>query len=185
MTAHSSEILCTGRLRLRLAAPRDAAFYLELVNDPDFIAHIGDRGLRTLEAAARAIEEGPVAMQRTRGHSLYVVELLDGGAPIGLSGLIKRDALEDVDLGYAFLPGHRGRGYAFEAAQAVLKHAQALGIPRLAAIVNPANTASITLLLKLGMRFERFTELTPGQPGVNLYLMDLPANGRVRETAHA
>ncbi len=168
-------ILRTARLRLRLAAPGDAAFYLELVNDPAFIAHIGDRGLRTLDAAARAIEEGPVAMQRSRGHSLYVVELLDGGTPIGLSGLVKRDALEDVDIGYAFLAQHRGQGYAFEAAQAVAGHARRLGIARLAAITDPDNAASIGLLLKLGLRFERFAVLNPGQPGVNVYLMELAA----------
>lgn len=168
-------ILRTARLRLRLAAPGDAAFYLELVNDPAFIAHIGDRGLRTLDAAARAIEEGPVAMQRSRGHSLYVVELLDGGTPIGLSGLVKRDALDDVDIGYAFLARHRGQGYAFEAAQAVAGHARTLGIARLAAITDPENAASIGLLLKLGLRFERFAVLTPGQPGVNVYLMELAA----------
>ena len=122
------EVLRTARLRLRLAGPGDAAFYLELVNDADFIAQIGDRGLRTLDAAARALEEGPVAMQRSRGHSLYVVELLDGGTPIGLSGLVKREALDEVDIGYAFLACHRGRGYAFEAAQAVARHARRLGI---------------------------------------------------------
>jgi RimJ/RimL family protein N-acetyltransferase len=171
--AGRAEIVRTERLRLRLADPSDCAFYLDLVNDPAFIAHIGDRGLRTTEAAARAIEEGPVAMQRSRGHSLYVVELLDGGAPIGLSGLVKRDALPDVDIGYAFLARHRGQGYAFEAAQAVTRHARTLGIERLAAITDPANAASITLLRKLGMEFERFAELAPGQPGVNVYLMKL------------
>ena len=168
-----AEILRTARLRLRLAAAGDAAFYLDLVNDPDFIARIGDRGLRTLEAAARALEEGPVAMQRARGHSLYVVELLEGGAPIGLSGLVKRDTLQEVDIGYAFLPAYRARGYAFEAAQAVAAHARDLGIARLAAITDPANAASIGLLHKLGMRFERFAVLAPGQPGVNVYLMAL------------
>ncbi|SFC33176.1 GNAT family N-acetyltransferase [Massilia yuzhufengensis] len=167
-----TDILRTSRLRLRVLDSRDAAFYLELVNDPAFIAHIGDRGLRTLEAARKAIEEGPVAMQRSRGHSIWLVEPIEGGAPLGLSGLIKREVLDDVDLGYAFLPQHRGRGYAFEAAQAVAQHARTLGIARLAAIVDPANAASIALLLKLGMRFDRFAELTPGQPGVNVYLMD-------------
>lgn len=169
------EILRTARLRLRLADPGDAAFYLELVNDPDFIAQIGDRGLRTLDAAARALEEGPVAMQRSRGHSLYVVELLGGGAPIGLSGLVKRDTLDEVDIGYAFLARHRARGYAFEAAQAVARHARTLGIARLAAITDPANADSIGLLLKLGMRFDRYAVLNPGQPGVNVYLMESPA----------
>jgi len=176
MTALPPEVLRTERLRLRVADAGDAAFYLTLVNDPDFIVHIGDRGLRTLEAAAKAIEDGPVAMQRARGHSLYVVELQEKGTPIGLSGLIKRDTLEHVDIGYAFLPQHRGRGYAFEAAQAVVAHARSLGIVRLAAIVNPANAASSALLRKLGMRFERHAELAPGQPGVDVYLMDLPAH---------
>jgi len=156
-----------------VATPGDAPFYLELVNDPDFIAHIGDRGLRTLEAAARAIEDGPVLMQRTRGHSLYLVERIEDGLPVGMSGLIKRDTLADIDLGYAFLPAYRGLGYAFEAAQAVTAHARSLGIPRLAAIANPANAASIGLLLKLGMRYERFAVLTEGQPGVNVYGMAL------------
>lgn len=168
-----SEVRRTARLRLRVATPEDAPFYLELVNDPDFIIHIGDRGLRTLEAAAGAIEAGPVDMQRSRGHSLYLVERLEDGLPVGMSGLIKRDTLENVDLGYAFLPAHRGLGYAFEAAQAVTAHARSLGIPRLAAITNPANTASIGLLLKLGMTFERFAVLVEGQPGVNVYGMAL------------
>jgi len=168
-----SEVLRTARLRLRVANANDAAFYLALVNDPDFIAYIGDRGLRTLEAAARAIEEGPAAMQRNRGHSLYVVERAEDGLAVGMAGLIKRDTLDDVDIGYAFLPAHRGCGYAFEAAQAVAEHARSIGIARLVAITNPANAASIGLLLKLGMGFERFAVLVEGQPGVNIYGMAL------------
>lgn len=168
-----SEVLRTARLRLRVADANDAAFYLALVNDPDFIAYIGDRGLRTLDAAARAIEDGPVAMQRTRGHSLYIVERIEDGQPVGMSGLIKRDTLDDVDIGYAFLPAHRGCGYAFEAAQAVAAHAARIGIARLVAITNPANAASIGLLRKLGMDFERFAVLVAGQPGVNVYGMAL------------
>lgn len=173
MSAHPGEIVRTARLRLRLVDTSDAPVYLALLNDPAFIRYIGDRGVRTLEAAVKSIEEGPVAMQRNRGHSLYLVEQLGSGAPIGLSGLIKRDVLEDVDIGYAFLPDYRGQGYAFEAAQAVAGHARRLGILRLAAIASPGNAASIGLLLKLGMRFERFAELVPGQPGVNVYGMAL------------
>ncbi len=176
MTRHPLEVLRTERLRLRLVEPGDAAVFLELFNDPAFIAHIGDRGVRTLEAAAKSIEDGPVAMQRTRGHSMYMVELLAQGAavPVGLSGLIKRDALEDVDLGYAFLPRHRGQGYAFEAARAVVAHARALGIPRLVAITTPGNAASIALLLRLGMCFQGTRVVVAGEPELNLYGMDLP-----------
>lgn len=168
-----TEILRTDRLRLRLVSEDDAPFYLALVNDPAFIAHIGDRQLRTVDAARQGLLEGPIAMQAKYGHSLYLVERLADGAPLGLSGLVKRDALEHVDIGYAFLPEHRGRGYAFEAGQALLRHAAALGIGRLAAITTPGNTASIALLLRLGLRFERCASLAPGQPPVNVYLAEL------------
>ncbi|MGF6274965.1 RimJ/RimL family protein N-acetyltransferase [Massilia sp. UYP11] len=168
-----TRILDTDRLRLRLATPDDAPFYLALVNDPAFIEHIGDRKLRTVAAARRALDEGPVAMQEKYGHSLYLVERLADGAPLGLCGLVKRDTLEHVDIGYAFLPEHRGCGYAFEAGQAVVRLAVRLGIRRLAAIVAPDNAASIALLQRLGLRFERRATLAPGQPPVDLYLTDL------------
>jgi len=171
--AHLPDILRTDRLRLRLVTEDDAPFYLALANDPAFIEHIGDRQLRTVEAARGGLRDGPIAMQARHGHSLYLVERLEDGAAIGLSGLVKRDTLAHVDIGYAFLRDYRGQGYAIEAAQAVLRHAQALGIRRLAAITSPANAASIALLLRLGLRFERCASLAPGQPPVNIYLAEL------------
>jgi RimJ/RimL family protein N-acetyltransferase len=168
-----TDILRTERLRLRLVTEADAPFFLQLVNDPAFIEYIGQRNLHTVEAAGGALRDGPIAMQKRHGHSLYVVEPVDGGAPLGLSGLVKRDFLEHVDIGYAFLPEARGRGYALEAAQVVIRHARQLGITRLAAITAPENAASITLLLRLGLRLERQAVLVPGQPAVNVYMVDL------------
>jgi RimJ/RimL family protein N-acetyltransferase len=174
------EITRTGRLRLRTANLDDATFYHALVNDPAFIEHIGDRGIRTLEEARLALLAGPIAMQEQRGHSLYVVELMEDGVadahvPIGMCGLIKRDTLDGVDIGYAYLPPWRGQGYAFEAAQAVLAHAPALGLTRVLAITSPDNIASNGLLRKLGMRFERFMHLVADDAGSNLYSIELGA----------
>ena len=168
-------ILETARLRLRSATPDDAGFYCALVNDPAFIEHIGDRGIRTLDEAREALLAGPIAMQETRGHSLYVAELKEGGTPIGMCGLIKRDTLDEIDLGYAYLPAWRGQGYAWEAARAVLDFAPTLGIRRLLAITSPNNIASNGLLRKLGMRFERFIHLVPEDAGTNLYSIELPS----------
>jgi RimJ/RimL family protein N-acetyltransferase len=166
-------VCTTSRLRLRTAHPSDSRFYHALLNDPLFIQHIGDRGVRSLDDAHQALLDGPIAMQRERGHSLYVVELQGSGAPIGMCGLIRREVLPDVDIGYAFLPAGRGQGYALEAARAVLGHAHTLGLARVLAITSPLNTASNSLLLKLGMRFERYVHLSPDGSGSNLYSVDL------------
>lgn len=167
------DILATERLRLRTVTLDDAAFYHALVNDPAFIEHIGDRGIRTLEQARQSVLDGPVAMQLQRGHSLYLVELKDDATPIGMCGLIKRETLDGVDIGYAFLPAWRGQGYALEAAQGVLAYAPTLGLRRVLAITSPNNIASNRLLLKLGMQFQHFTHLTPEDAGANLYSVEL------------
>jgi RimJ/RimL family protein N-acetyltransferase len=151
-------ILETARLALRTIEEADAPFYLNLVNTRQFIDNIGDRGIRTLAAAREAIASGPVAMQATLGHSIYLVALKDSGAAIGMCGLIKRETLADVDLGYAFLPPYFGRGYGYEAA---------------AAITSPGNVASNALLTKLGMQFEQMVYLHPDDPGTRLYGIDL------------
>jgi RimJ/RimL family protein N-acetyltransferase len=166
-------IIETARLRLRTVALDDAAFYLGLVNDPAFIANIGDRGIRTLEAAREALTSGPMLMYAARGHSLYIVERRDDGESIGMCGLIKRDTLADVDIGYAMLPAWRGQGYCGEAAAAVLAHARdTLGMHRLVAICSPGNAASNALLQKIGLQFERLVHLTPEDSGTNLYVCD-------------
>jgi RimJ/RimL family protein N-acetyltransferase len=162
----------TNRLLLRTATPDDAPFYLALVNDPDFITHIADRNIRTIDAARQALIDGPIAMQQARGHAMYIVER--DGTPIGMSGLIKRDALPEVDIGYAFLAAHRGHGYAYEAARAVLQHAQALGMARIMAITSPDNTASIRLLEKCGLRFQDVQTIPPYTTVSNVYVTELP-----------
>lgn len=170
------KILETERLRLRTLALDDAPFYLKVVNEPAFIEYIGDRGIRTLDAARKAIAGGPVAMQAALGHSLCLVELKQDGTPIGMCGLIKRDTLPDVDVGYAFLPQFGGMGYATEAAAGVLAYAPAIGIRRVLAITSPGNAASNAVLRKIGMRFEEVVHLTPEDPGTLLYSYDFPAS---------
>lgn len=156
------QVLTTERLVLRWLAEGDAGFILELTNDPDWLRHIGDRGIRTLDDARRYIETGPAAGY-ARGCGLWAVELKESGEPIGICGLINRDWLEDADVGFAFLPRYRGRGYAREAAAGTLAHARsALGMERIAAIVSPENGASIRLLTQIGLRFERMAR-PPGE----------------------
>jgi RimJ/RimL family protein N-acetyltransferase len=150
-----AEVLTTERLVLRHATIADDRFMFELVNDPDFIRNIGDRGVRTLADAERYVLNGPIASYEKHGFGMYVVVLRDTGTPIGLCGFVKRDWLPDVDIGFAFLPQYRSQGYALESASAVKTYGrEVLGLRRIVAIVSPSNADSIRLLEKIGLRFE-------------------------------
>ena len=157
-------MLDTARLHLRELTADDAPFMLALLNEPSFIEHIGDRGVRTVPDAAAYIERGPRASYATHGFGLWLVELRETGTPIGICGLLKRDALPAPDIGFAFLPAYWSRGYAYEAAAAVCEFARGvLSRPRLLAIVSPANGASIRLLERLGFAFQEQIRM-PGDP---------------------
>jgi RimJ/RimL family protein N-acetyltransferase len=166
-------VLQTERLRLRHMTLDDAAFMLGLLNDPAWHRFIGDRGIRTVEGAREYILNGPMAMVARHGFGFHAVELKEGGCPLGICGLAKRDFLDDVDIGYAFLPQYGGQGYAFEAAQGVLAHARALGLKRLVATVVPENAASIRLLEKLGLRFERSFQAPDSTRALQFFALDL------------
>ncbi|NNF51313.1 MAG: GNAT family N-acetyltransferase [Gammaproteobacteria bacterium] len=156
-------ILETERLGLRKIVSADAPFILELVNDPDWLKNIGDRGVRTLDDAAEFIAEGPLASYSRHGYGLWLAELRDDHTPVGMCGVLKRSNLRYPDLGYALLPAFRGAGYAIEACRGVLEYARTdLGIETAMAIVAPANAKSIKLLEKLSFGGAG-TVLMPGQ----------------------
>ena len=164
----------TERLILRPLNEGDAGFIFELVNDPSFIQNIGDRNVRTLEDAKRYITNGPVASYARNGFGLYLVELKDTGQPIGMCGLIRRNMLNDVDIGYAYLPRYWSKGYAIEAALAMKQYArEVIGLKRMVAVVDPQNTGSIRLLEKLGMTFERMVKLAEDDIELKLFSIDL------------
>jgi RimJ/RimL family protein N-acetyltransferase len=164
------KVLQTERLVLRWLDTGDAAFILELVNEPSWLKYIGDKGVRTLHDAEDYIRSGPVDMYHRFGFGLYMVESRDGAEPLGMCGLIKRESLEDVDLGFAFLPRFQGKGYAYEAAAATMRYGRnALRLPRIVAIVSRDNLRSRKLLDKLGFRFERTVALKPNDEELEFY----------------
>ena len=153
----------TDRLVLRPLTLDDAGMMLELLNDPDFLRYIGDRGVRTQADAREYILKGPMEMYAQRGFGPYLVERKADGAALGICGLIKRDFLVDVDLGFAFLPAYRSQGYAYESSVAVLAHArEALRMRRLVALVDPDNGRSAGLLERLGF-YPEGTVRFPGE----------------------
>jgi [ribosomal protein S5]-alanine N-acetyltransferase len=168
--ADTVPVIETERLSLRRLDAGDAPFILELVNEPGWLRFIGDRKVHDLDAARLYIENGPQAMYRRYGYGLYRVQLHDG-TPIGLCGLVKRDGLEDVDLGFALLGRFEGRGYAREAAAASLTHAaREHGLGRVAAITDPANARSIHLLQAVGFKPAGQRRLTPQAELLSFFL---------------
>ena len=177
--AETTRILTTNRLVLRRLGTHDAEFILDLLNQPSFLRFIGDRGVRTLEQARQFILEGPLASYERFGFGLYLVELGGAGTPLGMCGLLKREGLEDVDIGFAFLPQFWGRGYAFEAAAAVMEYGRhSLGLERIVAIASPDNERSFHLLRKLGLRYERLIRLAADQPEIKLFTPDTAVRGQ-------
>jgi ribosomal-protein-alanine N-acetyltransferase len=155
-------VLETERLVLRHLTTRDAEFILRLVNEPSFITNIGDRGIRSLEQAANYLLDGPIKSYAAHGHGPYLVELKPSLQPIGMCGLLKRAEFDDIDLGYALLPEFWSRGFAFEAASAVLQFAnESLHVQRTLGLVSPDNIASIRLLEKLGFVFTELRQIKP------------------------
>lgn len=163
------KIIETERLILRLQTTDDADFILELVNDPSWLRFIGDRGVRTVEDACEYIVNGLCTYEQF-GFCFYLVERKEDQIPLGLCGLIKRESLEDVDIGYAFLPKYWGKGYAYEAASATLAYGiDTLGLNRIVAITTQDNYASARLLEKIGLKFERLVRLSNDAAELRLF----------------
>ncbi len=159
-----------GLYALSADSADDVAFLLRLLNEPSFIRNIGDRGVRNLEDAHAYLLKGPVASYCAHGFGLYRIQVKQGGESVGLCGLVKRATLDDVDLGYALLPEFCGKGYAMEAAAAVLANARStLGLQRIVAITDPLNQDSIRLLEKLDFRFEKMVQLSSDDIALKLF----------------
>ena len=155
-------ILETDRLRLRwfTDSDTDADFLRALLNDPGWLANIGERNVRTRRQARAWIETRHTAVYGRLGFGFWAVERKYDGALMGMCGLIKRDTLMEVDVGYALMPAFRGRGYAHEAAAACVRYAQeVLGLPEVWGITGPDNAPSAGVLQRIGLRDAGITRL--------------------------
>jgi RimJ/RimL family protein N-acetyltransferase len=163
-------VLRCERLSLRELGLHDAEFILRLLNEPGFLRFIGDKGVRNLDDAREYLAKGPLESYRRHGFGLYLVSRRGDEAPIGICGLVKRDTLVDPDVGFAFLEEHWSKGYASEAAAAVLVYARdTLSIERIVAITAIDNRGSIAVLEKIGLTLERRVRLGDDSQELNLF----------------
>lgn len=166
-------ILETDRLLLREFNRGNSPFILSLLNSPGWLKYIGDRGVKSEEQAKDYLLNGPIKSYKENGFGLYLVEERISKLPIGLCGLLQRETLENPDLGFAFLSDYIGKGFAFEAANAVLEYTKSeLRIPTILAIVLPDNQPSIKLLAKLGFQYRKSLQVKEGED-LRLYQVNL------------
>jgi RimJ/RimL family protein N-acetyltransferase len=162
-------VLRSRRIELRKLALTDDEFILRLLNEEAFLRFIGDKGVRTLADARGYLAQGPMDSYRRFGFGLYLAQLR-GGVPIGICGLVKRDALPDVDIGFALRSEYRSKGYAAESAAAVLEYGKRqLLLRRIVAITAPDNLASIAVLEKIGLEYERMIKLSDDAQELKLF----------------
>jgi len=166
-------ILETERLILRKLTVEDAPFMFNLLNQPSFIQFIGDRGVRTLSDARKIISTRYLEAYERLGFGVYLALLRETQTPIGICGLVKRNGLNDVDIGYAFLPQYWSKGYASESASAVLAYARnTLGLKRILGITTLDNAGSIRVLEKAGFKFERIVRLPGEETDLRLFVYE-------------
>ncbi len=164
------KVLETERLILRWITADDVEFIHALMNEPSYLRFIGDKGIRTIADACEYILNGPVDSYENFGYGLYLTELKEDGAPVGICGLVNRELIEDVDIGFAFLPKYWAMGYAHESAKAVITYGKTVvGLKRIVAITAADNQSSIRLIEKIGMRFEKMVSLSADEADVKLF----------------
>ena len=148
----------------------DAAFVCRLLNEPSWLQNIGDRGVRSIVDAESYIESKVIQMYIAMGFGMYVAESKADSVPIGICGLVQREAFPAPDIGFAFMPEFWGQGYAREAATAVMQHSRKqLGLDKLVAIVTPTNERSCRLLESLGFVHEGEFRAGPDDKELKLY----------------
>lgn len=164
----------TERLVLRKFDPvQDAAYWMELVNSPKWLKYIGDRNVHTLEEAAAYISNRILKQHEDYGYGAYVMVIKSTGESIGNCGLFKRPVLDHPDIGYALLPQHEGKGYAFEAASMIMQQARDLKLQKVYAITVAYNERSKHLMEKLGLKFEKNFRMEGDPEELCLYCRDL------------
>ncbi|MEY8849681.1 GNAT family N-acetyltransferase [Psychroserpens sp. XS_ASV72] len=168
-------ILETNRLILSKIEMEDAEFFLELLNTPDRIKYIGDRNVRTIEDARTYIKDRVLEQYKTQGFGYYKIQLKsDRLKPIGTCGLLRRDELEHPDIGFTLLPEYYRKGYAYEAVKALLQFLKTdFKILKVYAITLEENIASIALLKKLGLSFQKTVKPFEDDEELLLFAKDL------------
>ena len=174
----------TPRLKIRKLSIHDAEFVLALTNEPSTIENIGDKGLRSVADAEKFILDGPWIKHQKPGYGQFAIELKHSGDLIGVCGLLHRDKLNLTDVGFALKPEYWRQGFGYEAAEAVMNYGYfELGLKTIAGLTSGTNIASINLLKKLGMSFQKMVNMSGDSPATTCVYSKPRADSIARQKA--
>ncbi|MEX0315825.1 MAG: GNAT family N-acetyltransferase [Allomuricauda sp.] len=142
----------TDRLLICEAEIKDSKFFKQLLNSPNWLEHIGDRGIKTEKHAIGYIKSNLIASYKKNGYGLFKMCLRESLHPIGICGFVKRDYLDSPDIGFAILPQFEGKGYTYEACISLLDYGKHhLKLNPIFGITTTENIKSQHLLTKIGL----------------------------------
>jgi len=148
-------ILETPQLRMRPFVPADADAVFRYRRDADVMRYIPGGADKAFEDTQEILDRY-FEHQEKYGFSKWAVVLPETNELIGDSGLLLLEKGPDFELGYRLAREHWGKGLATECGRAWLEGAfSSFGLERVVAFAHPDNAASIRVMAKLGMRFER------------------------------
>lgn len=164
--------LSTSRLLLRAWAQNDARFLLSLESLPETVRYLGAqaRVMQSLQQAEESIRRRRAV--QAEGMGIWAITARYSGELLGnllckpVDGHFKGTE-QVIEIGWHLHPKFQGNGYATEAAQAVIDYAQSSGLTALNALVDPANSASVSVCHRLGFIQVGITDEYYGQPMVH------------------
>ena len=147
--------LTTERLTLRPLTLDDIEWFAAMRGDADIMRYIGANGAVPRQVAEERLDRH-VACWNERGLGMFGARQHGEEAPVGWAGLQPLEGTDEIEVGYAFAKPWWGRGFATEAATALVRWGfEELGLERIVAVAYPENEPSRRVMDKLGMRFER------------------------------
>lgn len=159
----------TERLILREFELDDDKAMFALNEDFEVIRYTGDGPFESVSATRTFLEN--YSDYKRNGFGRWAVIRKEDGKTLGWCGLKRHDD-GMVDLGYRFFRDEWGKGYATESSLGCLTYGfKTLQLPQIIARVDPANTASVRVIEKLGFTFWK-TEECHGLADARIYLLE-------------
>ena len=165
-------IIETKRLILREISVADAQDMLRLHSNNQVQKYTGEELITSLEEIQNKIKERSKEYKKY-GFGRWATFLKRDMQFVGWAGLLYLPEFDEIDLGFRFLPEYWGLGIATEACRAILSYGfDNLKLKKIIAIAFKENKASIRVMEKIGMQFDKIAPYEIGSSDAVWYWCD-------------